>query len=83
MTRGGVADLNRSDERVLTYLAGGGADYPALIAGNTGLHVPHVEKRCDALAEAGLIEPVSGEVIYRITDTGRDALLNDGNSASD
>lgn len=66
--------LTRSDERVLRYLAEAGADYPALIAGNTGLHAPHVERRVDVMVGAGLIEAVSEESVYRITDAGRDAL---------
>lgn len=58
------------DERVLQYLRDQGADYPALIASYTGMHVPLVEKRCEALDADGLVEPVSGEVVYRITSRG-------------
>ncbi|MFC6613992.1 DUF2250 domain-containing protein [Halopenitus salinus] len=63
-------DLDRTDERVLRYLLESGADYPALIAGNTGLHVAHVERRLETLAETGLVEPVSDEVVYRATERG-------------
>lgn len=78
------ADLNSTDVRVLAYLAESGADYPALVASNTGLHAPHVERRCDALREAGLVESVSGEVVYRITGDGRDVLAGAaGGRASD
>ncbi|XVH32497.1 DUF2250 domain-containing protein [Haloferacaceae archaeon DSL9] len=65
------AALSETDVRVLTHLRDYGANYPALIASNTGLHVPFVERRCHSLGEDGLIEPVSGEVIYRITEAGR------------
>jgi hypothetical protein len=69
--------LTRSDERVLAYLADAGADYPALVAGNTGLYASHVETRLDVLAQAGLVEAATGETVYRITDDGRDALDDD------
>ncbi len=69
-------DLNRSDERVLSYLVRNGADYPALIAGHTGLHVSYVERRIEVLAESGLIEAVSGETVYRITAAGRDVVVD-------
>jgi DNA-binding IclR family transcriptional regulator len=68
------ADLDRTDERVLSYLQECGADYPALIAGNTGLHVAHVERRLETLSDTGLVEPVSGEVIYRLTDEGTEVI---------
>ncbi|SDF44287.1 Uncharacterized protein SAMN04488067_104211 [Halorubrum xinjiangense] len=69
--------LTRSDERLLSYLADVGADYQAFVAGNTGLYDDHVESRLTALAEAGLVERVSGEAVYRITDAGRAALRDD------
>lgn len=67
-------NLTRSDERILEYLAESSADYPALIAGNTGLHVAYVERRIETMVRAGLVEAVSGEVVYRITGTGHDVL---------
>ncbi|EMA57945.1 hypothetical protein C470_12920 [Halorubrum distributum JCM 13561] len=69
--------LTRSDERLLSYLADVGADYQAFIAGNTGLYDDHVESRLTALADAGLVERVSGEAVYRVTDAGREALRDD------
>jgi DNA-binding MarR family transcriptional regulator len=69
--------LTRSDERLLSYLDDAGADYQAFIAGNTGLYADHVESRLTALEGAGLVERVSGEAVYRITDAGREALRDD------
>jgi len=69
--------LTRSDERLLSYLADVGADYQAFVAGNTGLYDDHAESRLTALEEAGLVECVSGEAVYRITDGGREALRED------
>ncbi len=75
--------LTRSDERVLAYLDGAGTDYPALVASNTGLHASHVEARLRALKTAGLVEQVTGEVLYRVTAAGRNALREDCASWSD
>jgi DNA-binding MarR family transcriptional regulator len=68
---GGDITLSTADRRILQYLSSAGADYPALIASNTGLHIPLVERRCDALEAAGLVELVSDEVLYRLTAYGR------------
>ena len=73
-TAGTDVTLTPADRRILRYLAASSADYPSLIASNTGLHVPLVERRCLVLETAGLLEPVSGEVIYRLTDRGRSVL---------
>ncbi len=75
--------LTRSDERVLAYLDEAGTDYPAFIAGNTGLYGDHVDDRLETLASAGLVERVTGESVYRITDAGRDALRANRASRSD
>ncbi|OYR42616.1 MULTISPECIES: DUF2250 domain-containing protein [unclassified Halorubrum] len=69
--------LTRTDERVLAYLDDAGTDYPAFVASNTGLYADHVESRLDALEAGGLVERVTGEAVYRITDYGRDALRDD------
>jgi DNA-binding MarR family transcriptional regulator len=76
-------ELTRSDERVLAYLRDAGTDYPAFVASNTGLYADHVESRLDALETAGLVERVTGETVYRITDDGRDALRDDCAAWSD
>jgi len=73
MSTGAAGDderLTAADHRILQYLADG-AEYPALIASHTGLHIPLVDRRCRRLEAIGLIEPVSNEVIYRLTERGR------------
>ena len=73
MSSGATGDdytLTTADHRILQYLAGG-PEYPALIASHTGLHIPLVDRRCKRLEATGFIEPVSNEVIYRLTDRGR------------
>jgi len=67
---GGEPTLTAADRRIVSYLAAG-ADYPALIASNTGLHVPLVERRCRRLETLGVIEPASSEVVYRLTARGQ------------
>lgn len=66
--------LTDTDRRVLAYLRESGADYPALVAGNTGAHIPLVERRISVLVERGLLEEVTDESIYRITAAGETAL---------
>lgn len=66
-----AGELSDADRRILRYLAAETVEYPALIASNTGLHVPLVERRCRALTEADLLEAVSDEVLYRLTERGR------------
>jgi len=68
---GGEGTLSTAERRILQHLTASGADYPALIASNTGLHIPLVERRCEMLEAAGLIQPVTGEVVYRLTEYGR------------
>ena len=75
--------LPDADERVLRHLDGAGADYPALVAANTGLHIPLVERRLAALAERGFVEAATAEQIYRITEAGRRALAGDSAAADD
>ena len=75
--------LTRSDERILAYLDDVGTDYPAFVAGNTGLYADHVDERLNALAAGGLVEAVTGESVYRLTDAGREALREDCAAWSD
>lgn len=79
----GHPTLTRSDERVLAYLAAVDTEYPAFLASNTGLYADHVESRLETLEAAGLVERVTGEAVYRITDAGCDALRDDCASWSD
>jgi len=75
--------LTRTDERVLAYLDDAGTDYPAFVASNTGLYLDHVESRLNALDAAGLVERMTGEEVFRVTDAGRDALREDCAAWSD
>ena len=59
------------DDSILQVLAHERTEYPSLIASRTGVHVPVIERRCSELVTNGLIEPVSEEVVYRLTDRGQ------------
>jgi hypothetical protein len=62
-----------ADRNILEFLDDRGAEYPAIVANRIGMHAPYVETRCVELAERGLLEAVSGEVVYRITEAGKRA----------
>ena len=75
--------LTDADERVLRYLRSVRVDYPALVSGNTGLHVSLVERRIETLEADGYVEAVTGETIYRITPAGERALDGDDPATSE
>ncbi|WP_188977599.1 DUF2250 domain-containing protein [Halocalculus aciditolerans] len=66
--------LRSADRAILEFLQDNGAEYAAIIANRTGVHTSYAESRIAALAERGLIEPVTDEVVYRLTTEGRTAL---------
>lgn len=63
-----------ADPTILEFLAERDPEYPAIIANRIGMHAPYVETRCEELADRGLVEAVSGEVVYRLTERGERAL---------
>lgn len=62
--------MRTADRQILEFLATRRTDYPALIASRLGIHTPYVERRCTVLEERGLLEAVTEEVVYRITEEG-------------
>lgn len=66
--------LRTADRAILEFLAENGAEYAAIVANRTGVHTSYAESRIDVLADRGLVEPVTGEVVYRLTADGADAL---------
>lgn len=69
-----------ADERILRYLQENPPDYVALIANRLGMHLGYVERRVETLVEHGLVEPVSGEAVYVVTDKGKRYLADDTNA---
>ncbi|QLC34178.1 hypothetical protein EFA46_008160 [Halarchaeum sp. CBA1220] len=70
----GGGELRSADRTILEFLADGAPQYAAVIAQRTGIHTPYAERRCEALVRTGHLEPVTGEVVYRITARGEDAI---------
>lgn len=63
--------LHPVDVAVLRHLTDAGVDYPTCIAFRRDIDPGTVERRCERLAAADLVEPVSHEVVYRITQAGQ------------
>lgn len=74
----GPEELTDADRRVLSFLHTNGAEFPALIASNTGLYVTLAERRCAFLEETGFIESVDEATVYRLTERGIDYLESEG-----
>ena len=78
MPQNGPEELTDADQRVMSFLHTNGAEFPALIASNTGLYVTLAERRCSFLEEAGYIESVDEATVYRLTDRGIEYLESEG-----
>lgn len=66
-----------ADSHILEFLAESEPEYPTIVANRLGMHTPYVESRFEELAERGLVEAVTGEVVYRTTDRGARAIEAD------
>lgn len=62
--------LRPADRRILEYLDSNPPDYVALIANRLGMPTGYTTQRRDVLVERGLIEPVTNEAIYTLTERG-------------
>lgn len=69
--------MSPADERILSYLIEHPPDYVPIVASRLGMHLAYVERRIEALVELGLVQPVSEEVIYTITDRGELYLVDE------
>lgn len=67
-----------ADERILDHFAANEPDYVPLAANRLGMHLEYVERRVDRLVEAGLLEAVTGEVVYATTAAGEAYLAAEG-----
>lgn len=66
-----------ADERILRYLTEHPPDYVPLIANRLGMHLEYVERRVETLVEHGLVEPITGEAIYDVTERGEGYLAEE------
>ena len=73
--------IQDTDEAILKAFYRDQPDYIPLIANRLEMHVTYVETRCATLREYGLLEPVTDEVVYAVTDRGEAYLT--GNLAVD
>ena len=74
--------MTTADETILRDLRAEQPDYATLVASRLGMLPNYVDDRCHALEENGLIESVSSEVVYRVTDRG-ERFLDDELDAGD
>lgn len=59
-----------ADAAILSHLSEERPTYAPLVANRLGLPTDYARERIERLAEADFVEPVSAEVVYRITDRG-------------
>lgn len=67
-------DLRPVDRRILNQMAEHEPEYVPLVANRLGLPLGYAERRCERLIEAGLLEPVTNEVVYRPTEEAQQIL---------
>ena len=72
--------LHAADRAILDELLRAQPDYIPLVANRLGMHLSYVETRCDRLVEFGLIETVTNEVVYAITERGEAYLAGELNA---
>lgn len=59
-----------TDAVILEHLSDRGIDYPEVIAAGRAFGADVATRRAEDLASRGLVERVSHEVVYRITERG-------------
>jgi DNA-binding MarR family transcriptional regulator len=62
--------LGPTDAAILDHLSEQGLDYPEVIAVEGAVAPDRAARQVDTLASRGLVEQVSPEVVYRVTDRG-------------
>ncbi|PSP67774.1 hypothetical protein BRC79_06320 [Halobacteriales archaeon QH_8_67_27] len=59
-----------ADAAILSHLSDERPTYVPIIANRLGMPTEYTERRVERLVEDDLIEPISAEVVYRITERG-------------
>ncbi|WP_049931056.1 phenylalanine--tRNA ligase subunit alpha [Halosimplex carlsbadense] len=62
--------FRRADAAILQHLVEERPTYLALVANRLGMPADYAQRRMDRLVADGLVEPVTEEVVYRITERG-------------
>lgn len=66
--------LRPVDEQILEYLREHPPEYVPLVANRLGVHLGYAERRFAVLVDHGLVQPVTNEVIYGLTERGERVL---------
>lgn len=77
-TQTNTASLRPADRRILEHLRDNPPTYMALVANRLGMPTGYVDRRRAVLVELGLLEPVTNEAIYRVTEAGERYLEHGG-----
>ena len=78
--------LRTVDGRILGYFEANPPDYVPLMANRLNVHLGYAERRVALLVDHDLLEPVTDEPRYTVTDRGRrvlDACEDVGTAADD
>ena len=59
-----------ADVAILSHLSDEQPTYVPIIANRLGMPTAYAQERVDRLVDGEFVEPVSAEVVYRITDRG-------------
>ena len=65
-----------ADAAILSHLSDERPTYVPIIANRLGMPTAYTERRVERLVEDDLVEPVSAEVVYRITERGERVLAD-------
>ncbi|NHN59432.1 MULTISPECIES: DUF2250 domain-containing protein [Halorussus] len=69
--------MHSADTAILEYFQRSQPEYIPLVANRLGMHLDYVDGRCQCLVEYGLLEQVTGEAVYQLTDRGEGYLAGE------
>ncbi|MFC7078988.1 DUF2250 domain-containing protein [Halorussus caseinilyticus] len=73
--------IRSADEEILEGFHRTQPDYVPFVANRLGLHLDYADERCARLTEFGLLERVTGEAVYRVTELGERYLAGEVDAA--
>ncbi|MBX0293809.1 DUF2250 domain-containing protein [Haloarcula nitratireducens] len=71
MAQSHAQSLPSADSKLLETLAETAPEYPTVAASRCPVSLEEARERCERLATAGLLERVTAEPVYRVTEDGR------------
>lgn len=69
--------MHSADTVILDALRRTQPEYVPIVANRLGMHLDYVDGRCRRLVECGLMEQVTGEAVYCLTDRGEEYLAGE------